>query len=163
MKTISHSMNANQTCLGDMYVHGVVIAAGIGVTGANFFSALLDQTGTAAPSATVLESDFGQDIVWARTSAGIYTATLAAGDPHVQGIDLVEASAPIPFPAGSTIVLCGQPSDPLHAVVASRGSDTVISVKTYVLSVEDAALTATLTDGLLAGVPIAIRSWQPSV
>jgi hypothetical protein len=40
------------------------------------YKALLTQTGTAAPTAIVLENTIG-DIVWTRTNTGIYVATLA--------------------------------------------------------------------------------------
>lgn len=41
------------------------------------YSAILTQTGTSAPTATVLKSDIkGTTIVWTRTSAGVYVATL---------------------------------------------------------------------------------------
>ena len=42
------------------------------------YSALITQTGTAAPTVTILgENDLGT-IVWARTATGVYTGTLAA-------------------------------------------------------------------------------------
>lgn len=40
------------------------------------WSGLLTQTGTDAPTATVLQNTLGGTITWARTSAGLYTATL---------------------------------------------------------------------------------------
>ena len=40
------------------------------------YTALLTQSGTDAPVATVLENTLGGDIVWSRNSVGIYTATL---------------------------------------------------------------------------------------
>ena len=39
------------------------------------YTALLTQTGTDAPVATVLENTLGYDIVWSRLNAGGYTAT----------------------------------------------------------------------------------------
>lgn len=41
------------------------------------YVALLTQTGTDAPVATVLENTLGGTVVWARSEEGIYTATLA--------------------------------------------------------------------------------------
>ena len=41
------------------------------------YTALLSQSGTNAPVATVLENNLGGTIVWTRTSAGLYTGTLA--------------------------------------------------------------------------------------
>lgn len=40
------------------------------------YKALLTQTGTAAPVATVLENTLGGTVVWTRTSTGYYSATL---------------------------------------------------------------------------------------
>ena len=47
-----------------------------GVQPYKVYVALLTQSGTAAPTAIVLENSLG-GIVWARSSAGIYTATLS--------------------------------------------------------------------------------------
>jgi len=41
------------------------------------YTALLSQTGTNAPTATVLENTLGGTIVWTRNSTGLYTGTLA--------------------------------------------------------------------------------------
>lgn len=40
------------------------------------YVALVSQSGTSAPTATVLENTLGGTVVWARTSAGFYTGTL---------------------------------------------------------------------------------------
>lgn len=40
------------------------------------YTALLTQTGTNAPVATVLENTLGGDLVWSREDVGIYTGTL---------------------------------------------------------------------------------------
>lgn len=45
------------------------------------YTALLTQTATDAPVATVLENTLGGTVVWTRNSAGNYTATLAAAFP----------------------------------------------------------------------------------
>lgn len=42
---------------------------------------LVSQTGTAAPTAQVLENTLGGDIVWTRNSAGNYTGTLSNAFP----------------------------------------------------------------------------------
>lgn len=39
------------------------------------YTALLTQTGTSAPVATVLQNNLGQDIVWTYTGVGTYTGT----------------------------------------------------------------------------------------
>lgn len=41
------------------------------------YTALLSQTGTSAPTATVLENTLGGDVVWTRFSIGTYRATLS--------------------------------------------------------------------------------------
>lgn len=42
------------------------------------YTALLSQTGTDAPVATVLQNTLGGTVVWTRDDVGIYTATLAS-------------------------------------------------------------------------------------
>ena len=49
--------------------------------GAKVYRALLTQTGTDDPVATVLENTLGGEVVWARTSTGIYKATLTGAFP----------------------------------------------------------------------------------
>lgn len=44
--------------------------------GPKFYKAILTQTGTNVPVATVLENSLGDDIVWTRNSTGDYTGTL---------------------------------------------------------------------------------------
>lgn len=46
------------------------------INGVKVYRALLTQTGTNAPVATVLENNLGGTVVWARTTIGTYTATL---------------------------------------------------------------------------------------
>lgn len=41
------------------------------------YIALLTQSGTSAPTVTVLRNTFGANIVWTYTSVGVYAATLA--------------------------------------------------------------------------------------
>ena len=45
--------------------------------GITLYRAILSQAGSAAPVATVLENTLGAGVVWARSSAGVYTGTLA--------------------------------------------------------------------------------------
>jgi len=45
--------------------------------GYTVYTALLNQTGTAAPVATILQNTTGGTIIWTRTSTGEYTATIA--------------------------------------------------------------------------------------
>lgn len=50
----------------------------VAYSGYKVYTALLSQTGTSAPTTTVLENTLGGTVTWARTSAGIYTATLTS-------------------------------------------------------------------------------------
>lgn len=52
------------------------------------YVALLTQTGTSAPTATVLENGLGGTVVWARSNVGIYTATLAGAFTENKTIEL---------------------------------------------------------------------------
>lgn len=45
------------------------------------YTAIINQTGTNAPVATVLENTLGGTVIWARTSPGLYTATLTGAFP----------------------------------------------------------------------------------
>jgi hypothetical protein len=71
-----------------------VEASGLGGAGYLVYTALLTQSGTDAPVATVLENTLGGTVVWARSGVGTYSATLAdaftenktwLGKPDVDG------------------------------------------------------------------------------
>jgi len=66
---------------GTNYVTG--LQGSLSASGASYlvYTALLTQTGTDAPVATVLENTLGGTVVWARVGAGVYTATLASAFP----------------------------------------------------------------------------------
>ena len=51
-------------------------SGGGGGSGPKVYRAMLTQSGTADPVATVLENTLGGDIVWTRVNAGIYNGTL---------------------------------------------------------------------------------------
>ena len=59
------------------------------------YKATLTQTGTNAPVATVLENTLGGTVVWAYSSTGVYTATLAGA-----------------FTANKTFMICGSANEP---------------------------------------------------
>jgi len=48
------------------------------------YAAILNQTGTAAPTATVLHNTLNGNIVWTRISEGVYKGTLAGAFPEEQ-------------------------------------------------------------------------------
>lgn len=61
--------------------------------GTKIYRALLTQTGTNAPVATVLDNTLGFDVVWSRSVQGIYFGQ--------------SASVANEFPSGRTLVFCG--------------------------------------------------------
>lgn len=107
--------------------------ADLGGGGASYlkYVALLTQTGTDAPVATVLENTLGGTVVWSYDDSGEYIATLA-------GV----------FTENKTAVFCGNTA----AAFLSGYWDTVNTVKLDV-SADD----GTLIDDGLALTPIEIR------
>jgi len=84
--------------------------------GYTVYTALITQTGTAAPVATVLQNTTGKTFTYARTSGGDYTVT---------------ASSSL-FTTNKTIVfLNGGSAENNHDVAWRRVSDTVIDLKTH--------------------------------
>ena len=110
------------------FTAGSVTSAGLGYTS---YVALLTQTGTAAPVATVLSNNLTATLTWARTGTGIYTLTASAAT----------------FTANKTIVFfnhgSGSPSVPL--LQWTRTSDTVLTI------------TTTSTNGLLTNGSFEVR------
>lgn len=99
------------------------------------YTALLTQTGTNAPVATVLENTLGGTVVLSRDSAGDYRATLAGA-----------------FTSGKTFVI--PPESPIFDVViyirCYRADDNTIYVQTYDQNGDG-------EDGRLSNYPIEIR------
>jgi hypothetical protein len=98
--------------------------------GYTVYTALLTQVGEAAPTAKILQSTIpGSNLAWARTSAGIYTATAGSAI----------------FTVDKTIVFAnngnddGAQGDP--DIIWSRTSDTVLTITA------SAGLNNVLTDG----------------
>jgi len=54
---------------------GSVVQAGLGYT---VYSALIDQSGTSAPSAIILKNDTGATMTWTRTGVGTYRCTASS-------------------------------------------------------------------------------------
>jgi hypothetical protein len=76
--------------------------------GVKVYRAVLTQTGTGAPSATVLDNTLGP-VVWTRTSVGRYLGTLAGS-----------------FPSGKTVLLVGAAHDAsILATVRRNDADNV--------------------------------------
>lgn len=82
------------------------------------YRALLTQSGTDAPVATVLETTLNGIVVWARSGAGQYTGTLAGA-----------------FPANKTAIKVGafisQVNSPIVTVLCNRVSSNTIGLITY--------------------------------
>jgi hypothetical protein len=88
------------------------------VTGVRWYTALLTQSGTNAPVATVLENDLGGTVVWTRNNTGVYFGTLA-------GAFLADKF--FAFPVFSINLGAGESS-----YTQSRGSDDHVIVGTRV-------------------------------
>ena len=67
--------SGNQTNPTKNFTVGDVVNAGLGYT---VYTALITQTGTAAPVATILKNNTGATFTWARTSSGTYTITASS-------------------------------------------------------------------------------------
>jgi len=124
---------------------GDIASLASGSTAYDSYVALLTQTGTAAPVATVLSNNLTATLTWARTGTGIYTlsnnltATLTWARTGT-GIYTLTANAAT-FTANKTIVFLNPGNDTtavlIPPIVWTRTSDTVLTFTTGV----DAAIT----------------------
>lgn len=100
------------------------------------YTALISQTGTAAPTAKILKNDLTGPIIWARTDVGTYTATL-----------------PNTFTTDKTYVnITNNFSDPDTAINVDSIEPNTITIETYLLE--------TTEDGWFNDTPIEIRIYQ---
>jgi hypothetical protein len=115
---------------------GSVVTAGLGYTA---YTALISQSGTNAPTATVLKNNTGHTYTWTRTAAGKYEIT-ANGNA---------------FTANKTAVFInyGNPSSDGLPPKWVRTSDTLVKVST-----QDE--TAVLDDNILNGAAFEIRIYS---
>ena len=104
--------SGNQTNPTKNFTVGDVVNAGLGYT---VYTALLTQTGTAAPVATILKNNTGATFTWARTGRGTYTIT---------------ASSNV-FTNNKTIVFVNQGGALEGLVTWARTSDTVTTIQTF--------------------------------
>jgi len=112
----------------------VTSSAPAGNVAVKAYRALVTQSSTTAPTATVLENSLGGAVVWARGSTGTYTATLAAA-----------------FTADKTFVMSSGSTGAITAVkdvVTARTSADVITVNT--------GAAGTAADGILSAYAIEI-------
>ena len=94
------------------------------ITSYNSYVALLTQSGTDAPVATVLSNNLTGTFTWARTDVGIYTLTTSAAT----------------FTADKTIVFLNAGSAP-SLITGERTSDTVLTIQTISGGLADGAIT----------------------
>jgi len=113
-----------------------VVQAGLGYT---VYTALLTQTGTGAPVATILKNNTTATLTWARTAGGTYTVT---ADSNI-------------FTANKTVVFMnyGNPSSEAYFPKWVRTSNTVITVTTL----DEQAV---LDDAVLNGAAFEIRIYS---
>jgi hypothetical protein len=82
------------------------------------YTALLTQSGTSAPTATVLQNTLGGSIVWTRFSAGNYRGTLANAFPNAEK-----------FVGNSGIINAAGGSE-LYGFVVTRIASSIVVVQT---------------------------------
>ncbi len=95
------------------------------------YTALLTQTGTDAPVATVLENTLGGTVVWTRSSAGVYVGTLTNGFTLNKTIlpftHIVNGAIPYQYDPGNvvsyTVLLTSDDSVTLSFVIDGSLSD----------------------------------------
>ena len=97
--------------------------------------ALISQTGTAAPTVTILENTLG-DIVWTRDGLGDYIGTLTGA-----------------FPSGKVVCFSNQ-IDMLKMIIIQRKNDDGISINTGTPG------TTTIADNILDNTSIEIRVYN---
>lgn len=110
--------------------------------GVKRYKALLSQTGTDAPVATVLENTLEGTLTWARTSDGLYTLT---------------STNPSEFPEAKTwsILSTGQTAADGNMFYIAQTSETVMTVTTYEFT--PSGPTFDVEDELLDNTPIMIE------
>lgn len=117
------------------YLNGIGTPTSFATAAYSTYQSLVSQTGTSAPTGTVLNNDFGATtFTWARTGTGVYTLT---------------ASSAV-FTANKTAILMSNPSNFLNNFKYTVTSTTVITVQTATLSVISLLLTPGNADVLLS-------------
>ena len=112
----------------------ITSSAPAGSVAVKTYRALVTQTSTSAPTATVLENSLGAAVVWARSNTGVYTATLAAA-----------------FTSDKTFIMSSGSTGAITAVkdvVTARTSADVVTVST--------GAAGTAADGILSAYAIEI-------
>lgn len=114
----------------------VTSSAPAGNVAVKVYRALVSQTSTSAPTATVLENSLGGTVVWARSNTGIYTATLTGA-----------------FTSAKTFIIASGRAGSIATtsdVLAVRTSADVVTVSTGTAGVAaDAVLSSTAIEILV--------------
>jgi len=108
------------------------------------YQAIITQTGTSVPLATVGLNELGTTMTWARTTAGIYTLTAGSAV----------------FTANKTVILLSNPITGLVTYIVVPTSTSVITVSTFLLSVIATVLTAVATDALMTNLLVEVRVYN---
>ena len=103
----SSSENTTKT-----FTAGEIASLASGSTAYNSYVALLTQTGTDDPVATVLSNNLTGTLTWARTGTGVYTFTASVAT----------------FTANKTIVFVNRGSNAASVLTWARTSDTVLTI-----------------------------------
>ncbi|OGI93532.1 hypothetical protein A3A03_02290 [Candidatus Nomurabacteria bacterium RIFCSPLOWO2_01_FULL_40_18] len=93
-----------------------------GTAGVKVYRALLTQSGTDAPVATVLENTLGGTVVWLRDGVGYYYGTLTGA-----------------FPEGKTLVISSANADNYFAFAFRDGSSDFVNLFTRYMSIGEPA------------------------
>jgi hypothetical protein len=93
--------------------------------GYTVYTALISQSGAAAPVATVLKNNTGYTYTWARTGGGIYTIT-ASGNAFTVNKTIVFNNSGVDVAGGYTPPYWTRTSDTV-ITITTGGVDTAIS------------------------------------
>ncbi len=110
--------------------------------GYKVYTILLNQTSTNAPVATEIKNEIGA-IVWARTGAGRYTATLAGA-----------------FTANKTFIYPGSDEINNASLFAFKRTNNAIEMQSDYPGVSGANIILNASDGLIVNLPIEIRVYD---
>lgn len=105
------------------------------------YVALLSQSGTNAPVATVKQNSLGGEITWSRVGGGVYLGTLLQGT----------------FGAGRTTVVIGNELSPTRDFAVVNVGKSQEFIQLHTADVDVAEGTAVPSDGMLSNTTIEIR------
>lgn len=104
------------------------LTTAFGTQGIKRYVALLTQSGTDAPVATVLENSLGGTLAWTYTGAGLYTGTLAGAFPDAAKIFIPMNNFSTPNNGGAFIRIARATA---NTVVLEATADDTISALDY--------------------------------